>query len=140
MGGATERWWRTLPGRVDGAVQADLLVGAMDELTGSEDDFSGLLSRLASSGLGGEVRSWLGLDSNRRVSRRTIQAAVGDVTLERIAARAGVDRRRAARGLAASLPALTNHLAPHGELLSGDALASALATALDDLRRNQGAP
>lgn len=126
--------------RPDGPTTADIIEAAAGELTGDPADLEGLLRRLSASGLRSEVLSWLAEGTNTRASGAELRDALGEVALERIAARAGVGRRQAVRGLSTGLPTLVDQLAPHGELLSGDALASALETALGELRRTQGGP
>lgn len=140
MGLTTRSWRSALLGRPAGPELADIVEATASELTGDPTDLEGLLRRLSTSGLRSEVRSWLSEGANTRVSMGALRGALGDVALERIAARAGVGRRQVLRGLAGVLPVLVDQLAPHGELLSGDALASALTSALAELRRTQEGP
>ena len=121
-------------GRVTNGQRAELLEAATEVVSGQGSGLSDLLGRLSSGGLGAQVQSWIDNDPNVRVSGRDIRRATGDVALERIAARAGVTRRQAAGGLATLLPPLVDQLSPNGELLSGDGLQSALASALGELR------
>lgn len=121
-------------GRVSEDRRAELLEAATEVVSGQGSGLSDLLGRLSSGGLGAQVQSWIDDGPNARVSGRDIRRAAGDVALERIAARAGVSRRQAAGGLATLLPPLVDQLSPNGELLSGDGLQSALASALGELR------
>ncbi|MEM9711036.1 MAG: YidB family protein [Actinomycetota bacterium] len=121
-------------GRVTGGQRAELLEAATEVVAGQGGGLHDLLGRLSSGGLGAQVQSWISSDPSARVSGADIRRAAGDVALERIAARADLTRRQAAGGLAQLLPPLVDQLSPHGELLSGDGLQSALTTALGALR------
>lgn len=134
MGGTGGRLAAKLRGRVTGAERAALLGAATEVVSGQGSGLGDLLGRLSSGGLGEQVQSWISTDPNARVSGRDIRRAAGDAAVERIAARAGVSRRQAAGGLATLLPTLVDQVSPHGELLSGDGLQSALASALGALR------
>ncbi|MEO1061668.1 MAG: YidB family protein [Actinomycetota bacterium] len=134
MGVTSGRLVAQLLGRVTDEQRAELLEAATEVVSGQGSGLSDLLGRLSSGGLGAQVQSWIDNDPNVRVSGRDIRRAAGDVAVERIAARAGVSRRQAAGGLATLLPTLVDQLSPNGELLSGDGLQSALASALGELR------
>jgi uncharacterized protein YidB (DUF937 family) len=87
----------------------------------------GLLAQFAQSGMGDQVKSWVGTGSNLPVSADDIQRALGSGTLQDMAQRAGVSSDAMAGGLASMLPQLVDKLSPNGSLPQGDMLAQALS-------------
>nr|WP_281281812.1 YidB family protein [Denitromonas halophila] len=82
----------------------------------SEGGLPGLLSRLQSGGLGGEVASWLGQGENQPVGADALSQAIGPDTLAQVASQFGMSQPEAASGLAGSLPQLIDMLSPNGQV------------------------
>ena len=82
----------------------------------SEGGLPGLLSRLQSGGLGGEVASWLGQGDNQPVSADALSQAIGPDTLSQVASQFGMSQPDAASGLAGALPQLIDMLSPNGQV------------------------
>jgi len=87
----------------------------------------GLLQQFAQSGLGDQVKSWIGTGSNLPISQEDIQRVLGSGPLHDIAQRAGISPDAVAGSLASMLPQLVDKLSPGGTLPQGDLLAQALA-------------
>ncbi|HQU87440.1 MAG TPA: YidB family protein [Denitromonas sp.] len=82
----------------------------------SEGGLPGLLSRLQSGGLGGEVASWLGQGENQPVGADALSQAIGPDVLAQVASQAGMSQPEAASGLAGALPQLIDMLSPNGQV------------------------
>jgi uncharacterized protein YidB (DUF937 family) len=87
----------------------------------------GLLQQFTQSGLGDQVKSWIGTGSNLPISQDDIQRVLGSGALRDIAQRAGVSPDAVAGGLASMLPQLVDRLSPGGTLPQGDILGQAIS-------------
>jgi uncharacterized protein YidB (DUF937 family) len=86
----------------------------------------GLLQQLAQSGLGDQVKSWVGTGANLPVDPSQLESALGSDQISRMAQKAGISSQEMAGGLASILPQLVDKLSPGGALPQGDALSQAL--------------
>lgn len=103
---------QALLGGKPGAASA-LLSDAFNDMGG----YQGILDKLQQSGLGAQVDSWLSANaSNLPVSPAQIQAALGDQSLQAIAAKLGIPLDQVASVLAHHLPASVDQASPNGVL------------------------
>jgi uncharacterized protein YidB (DUF937 family) len=87
----------------------------------------GLLQEFTRSGLGDQVKSWIGTGANLPIGQGDIQRILGSDALREVAQRAGVSPDALAGGLASILPQLVDKLSPTGSLPQGDLLSQALS-------------
>lgn len=76
----------------------------------------GVLDQLQSSGLGGQVKSWLGKGPNESISVEELRSALDNEQVRAIAARLGLPVDQALELLAGRLPATVDQHSPDGEL------------------------
>ena len=94
----------------------DQLAGGLQALLGKAGGLQGILGQLEKSGLGDQVRSWIGTGQNKQVSAQQIREALGEDDVAAVAEKSGVSRDEAASGLADALPQLVDKLSPDGRL------------------------
>jgi uncharacterized protein YidB (DUF937 family) len=82
------------------------LVGGLNDLIG----------KLTQGGLGQQVNSWVGTGANQPVQPGQLGAALGQDTLDELAARAGMSREQLLNQLAPILPEIINRLTPQGRV------------------------
>ena len=82
-------------------------------------DVGGLLAQLQRSGLGDEVKSWLGNGANLPVTADQLRAARGDQHLQQIARTLGLPVDDVLAMLAKSLPQTIDTMSPNGTLRQG---------------------
>ncbi|MQR01741.1 YidB family protein [Glaciimonas soli] len=76
-----------------------------------------ILGQLEASGLGDQVKSWVGNGANLPVSADQIHAALGSSPLlQQLAQSAGITPEAVSGHLAEILPGAINHLTPNGEV------------------------
>ena len=92
----------------------------------------GLVSAFQQGGLGEIVNSWVSTGQNLPVSPEQVQSALGDSSLQDIAAQLGVSPEQASGSLADLLPQLVDQLTPNGQLPQGGDL---LTQGLDMLKK-----
>ena len=92
----------------------------------------GLVQAFQQGGLGEIVNSWVSTGANLPVSPEQLQGALGDSSLQDIAAQLGVSPEQASGSLAELLPQVVDQLTPNGQLPQGGDL---LAQGLDMLRK-----
>ncbi len=89
------------------------LVEAVASLIGVEG-LGGLILRLAASGLGPQVESWIQPGPNQRVTPRQVRIAIGAEEIEQIAFDSKLSSRQVEQGLATILPRAIDRLTPDG--------------------------
>jgi uncharacterized protein YidB (DUF937 family) len=94
----------------------DQLAGGLQALLGKAGGLQGILGQLERSGLGDQVRSWIGTGQNKQVSAQQIREALGEDDVAAVAEKSGVSKDEAASGLADALPQLVDKLSPDGRL------------------------
>ncbi|MBP5996900.1 MAG: DUF937 domain-containing protein [Azonexus sp.] len=92
----------------------------------------GLVRAFQQGGLGEVVNSWVSTGQNLPVSPEQIQSALGDASLQDIAAQLGISPAQASGSLAELLPQVVDQLTPNGQLPQGGDL---LAQGLDMLKK-----
>jgi uncharacterized protein YidB (DUF937 family) len=90
--------------------------GGLGGALGGGGGLGGLLEKLQQGGLGNQTRSWVEPGQNESISATQVRDALGDDTVNEVAARAGVSREEAADGLAGLLPQLVDRLTPEGRV------------------------
>lgn len=92
------------------------LLQIAEQALGQNGGVQGLLSNLASGGLGEQVNSWLSTGSNLPVSADQISAALNSEQLTKLAAAVGIDASSLPDMLAKILPAAVDRASPDGTL------------------------
>jgi len=92
----------------------------------------GLVNAFQQGGLGEVVNSWVSTGQNLPVSPEQVQSALGDSSLQDIAAQLGISPEQASGSLAELLPQVVDQLTPNGQLPEGGDL---LAQGLDLLKK-----
>src|SRR5574343_513182 len=93
---------------------------------------AGLVNAFQQGGLGEVVNSWVSTGQNLPVSPEQVQSALGNSSLQDIAAQLGVSPEQASGSLAELLPQVVDQLTPNGQLPQGGDL---LAQGLDLLKK-----
>jgi uncharacterized protein YidB (DUF937 family) len=87
-------------------VPAGSLVGGLGDLIG----------KLTAGGAAPQVNSWVGSGANQPIQPGQLGSALGQQTIDDLAARAGMSREQLLQQLATVLPQLINHLTPNGRM------------------------
>ena len=75
-----------------------------------------LIGKLTAGGAAPQVNSWIGPGANQSIQPRQLGSALGQTTLDDLAARTGMSREELLNQLSAALPQLINHLTPNGRM------------------------
>lgn len=105
-------------GEPGGSLDATKLQGLASAVQ-DEGGLDALLGKLQSSGLGGQVDSWVGGGPNEPVDPQQLGAALGDDEVQRLSAKSGIDIGALLPLLAAFLPQIINMLTPQGKVPEG---------------------
>lgn len=92
----------------------------------------GLVRAFQQGGLGEVVNSWVSTGQNLPVSSEQVHNALGDSSMQDIAAQLGLSPEQASGSLAELLPQVVDQLTPNGQLPQGGDL---LAQGLDMLKK-----
>jgi uncharacterized protein YidB (DUF937 family) len=79
-------------------------------------DMQGLVNQLQQSGLGDQVKSWVGNGSNMPITADQLRAALGNDQIKQIAEHFGVPVDAALKLLAEHVPAAVDQASPNGTL------------------------
>lgn len=96
-----------------------LIEGALEMIDEQKDGLQATMEKLSSSGLGEQVRSWVGTGANLSVSPDQIKQALGSDELERLALKTKLSVEEVTSHLAAVLPQIIDRLTPDGKLSAG---------------------
>ena len=107
LGGASGA---SLPGGLGGLLNGG---GIGSVLT---NGLSNLVRDLQDNGQGRTVQSWIGTGQNQPIAPKSLEAALGSDTLDRLAKQTGMKREDLLAGLSQHLPDLVDHLTPNGRL------------------------
>ena len=77
---------------------------------------SDLIGKLTAGGAAPQVNSWVGPGANQPIQPGHLGSALGQSTLNDLAARTGMSQQELLNQLAAVLPQLINHLTPNGRV------------------------
>lgn len=99
---------------------------ALQKLVCENGGLRGLTSRFADSGLGHQVRSWIGIGDNQPVSGAQVQKAVDAGELHQMAQQAGLSDQETSEEVAKALPEMVSRATPQGQLPDADPFAKGL--------------
>jgi uncharacterized protein YidB (DUF937 family) len=91
-------------------------VASLQKLVSSSGGLHGLTSKLASSGLGQQVQSWVGHGDNQPVSGSQVQQAMDPGQLNAMAKQAGMTPEQTSDHLAKALPDMVDQATPQGQM------------------------
>jgi len=83
------------------------------------EGLGGLIGKFQQAGLGDAIASWIGSGPNQQVSPDQMSNALGEGTLNQIAAQLGLSPDAAAGQLSEVLPKVIDHLTPDGQIPAG---------------------
>jgi uncharacterized protein YidB (DUF937 family) len=75
-----------------------------------------LIGKLTAGGAAPQVNSWIGQGANQPIQPGQLGSALGQTTLDDLAARTGMTREELLNQLATALPQLVHHLTPNGRV------------------------
>jgi uncharacterized protein YidB (DUF937 family) len=75
-----------------------------------------LIGKLTAGGAAPQVNSWIGPGANQPIQPGQLGSALGQSTLDDLAARSGMTQQELLNQLAAALPQIINHLTPNGRM------------------------
>lgn len=96
-----------LDGLIGGAIGAEM-VTTVNHLIEKHGGIQGVVSQLQQGGLGPTVRSWMSDGPNQPVSGGEVHKALGEQTINELAAKSGMAPEELARKLAEILPTVVN--------------------------------
>jgi len=101
-----------------GPVSAGALPAILSQVLSKTDlgSVGGLLQQLQQSGLGPQVKSWLGDGQNLPVSIDQLKGALGDRNLGQLATQLGLPIDQLLGELSQHLPGAVDHMSPNGTL------------------------
>jgi len=82
-----------------------------------------IIGKLSANGQVGAVNSWVGNGANQPIHPNDLGGALGQQTLQELAAKTGLTQDQLLQGLAQVLPKLVNNLTPNGTLPTAAQLA-----------------
>jgi uncharacterized protein YidB (DUF937 family) len=91
-------------------------VASLQKLVSSSGGLHGLTSKLASSGLGQQVQSWVGHGDNQPVSGSQVQEAMDPGQLNVMAKQAGMSPEETSDHVAQALPDMVDQATPQGQM------------------------
>lgn len=91
-------------------------IASLQKLVSSCGGLPGLTSKLASSGLGQQVQSWVGHGENQPVSGGQVQQAMDPGQLKSMAKQAGMTPEETSDHVAQALPDMVDQATPHGQM------------------------
>lgn len=95
------------------------LAGALGGLlanNGEHGGLGGLVNKFEQAGMGDVIGSWIGKGDNAPVSGNQLNDVLGSDTISAIAGKLGINAATLLPMLATMLPALIDHLTPHGKV------------------------
>lgn len=101
-----------------GQLEAAVIPVVLGEVLGNggQGGLSAIVAKLEQSGLGAQVKSWLGNGTNLPITAEQLQAVLGSETVRQLAARFNIPVDQLAQVLAQQLPAAVDHASPDGKL------------------------
>lgn len=106
--------------------QNNLITTVLSLIGGQSGGLQGLISRFESKGLGDVVNSWVSTGENKPISPDQVQTALGDDTVNTVAAKTGMDTHTVKSKLAEMLPQMVDKLTPDGKVPEGDLLSKGM--------------
>ena len=101
-----------------GQVEAAVVPMVLSEVLGNggQGGLSAIVAKLQQTGLGDQVKSWIGNGQNLPISADQLQAALGSDTVKQLAARFNIPVDQLSKVLAQTLPTAVDHASPNGTL------------------------
>ena len=101
-----------------GQLEAAVVPVVLSEVlgNGSGGGLSAIVAKLEQSGLGDQVKSWIGSGHNLPITAEQLQQVLGSDTVKQLAARFGIPVDQLAKVLAQQLPTAVDHASPNGRL------------------------
>jgi uncharacterized protein YidB (DUF937 family) len=75
-----------------------------------------LIGKLTAGGAAPQVSSWIGPGANQPIQPGQLNSALGQTTLDDLAARSGLSQQELLNQLSTALPQLVHHLTPNGRV------------------------
>jgi uncharacterized protein YidB (DUF937 family) len=91
-------------------------LASLDKMVSSSGGLQGLTSKLATSGLGQQVQSWVSHGQNQPVSGSQIKDAMDPVQVHAMAQRAGMSDDECCDHVAKALPDIVDQTTPEGQM------------------------
>jgi uncharacterized protein YidB (DUF937 family) len=111
------------------------LLSSKDASVGGTAGLAGLVQAFQGKGMGDMISSWISTGPNPPISPSQISDVLGHDTLTQFAQKAGVSHGEAGGLLATLLPAVIDHLTPHGNAPDTNTLESSLGALLSSFLR-----
>ena len=101
-----------------GQLEAAVVPVVLSEVLGKGGGggLSAIVAKLEQSGLGDQVKSWIGSGQNLPITAEQLQQVLGSDTVKQLAARFGIPVDQLAKVLAQQLPTAVDHASPNGKL------------------------
>lgn len=99
-----------------------LVHGAVELIGDSKEGLKTMVDKLSASGLGEQVKSWVGTGPNLPVTADQIKQAFSRHELEMLALKSKLTVEEVTSHLAASLPQIVDKLTPDGKVTPGELL------------------
>ena len=101
-----------------GQLEAAVVPVVLSEVLGKGGGggLSAIVAKLEQSGLGDQVKSWIGSGQNLPITAEQLQQVLGSDTVKQLAARFGIPVDQLAKVLAQQLPTAVDHASPNGRL------------------------
>ncbi len=99
-----------------------LVAGALEMIDEQKGGLQALVDKLSTSGLGEQVKSWVGTGANLPISPSQIKQALGSEEIERLALKTQLSVEEVTSHLSAALPQIVDKLTPDGKLSAGELL------------------
>jgi len=101
-------------GQLEGAVLPAVLSEVLGN--GSQGGLSAIVAKLQQSGLGDQVKSWIGSGANLPITADQLHQVLGSDTVKQLAAKYNIPVDQISELLAKELPAAVDHASPDGKL------------------------
>lgn len=115
-GGADMGTFDQATAKLGGQQGTDGGVASLQKLVSSSGGLHGLTSKLASSGLGQQVQSWVGHGENQPVSGSQIKKAMDPDQVNAMAKQAGMSPDETCDHVAKALPDMVDQATPQGQM------------------------
>ena len=101
-----------------GQLEAAVVPVVLSEVLGKggEGGLSAIVAKLQQSGLGDQVKSWIGNGQNLPITAEQLQQVLGSDTVRQLAAKFNIPVDQLAQVLAHQLPTAVDHASPDGKL------------------------
>jgi uncharacterized protein YidB (DUF937 family) len=99
---------------------------SLQRMVNSSGGLQSMTSKLASSGLGKQVESWVGHGKNEPVSGAQVQQAIHPDTIDEMSRQAGMTHEDTSNHVAQALPDVVDQATPEGKMPESDPFAKGL--------------